>query len=112
MHGSGLHQLLQEATHFAIHVLHHGQSELAEQFAEPEIHADRLFSSIPLLSEDPPVLSAAPLVITCKILHRYPAGDHDIFVGEVEQIYKNPGDNVEPLLYHRRDYKTVREGKN
>ena len=48
-------------------------------------HADRLFSSIPLLSEDPPVLSAAPLVITCKILHRYPAGDHDIIVGAVEE---------------------------
>lgn len=111
MHGSRLHQMLEKALHFAIHVLRHDQAELAEQFAQPELYAEQLFAEIPLLAEYPPVLSNVPIAITCEILHRYSAGDHDIIVGKVERINRNPDAAGEPLLYHRRNYKTVDSGQ-
>lgn len=110
MRGSGLYMILQDASHFAINVLHHDQAELAEQFAQPDLYAEQLFASIPLTTDNPPVLSIAPIAITCKIRHRYPAGDHDIIVGEVERINRNPDAAGEPLLYHKRNYKTVDSG--
>jgi flavin reductase (DIM6/NTAB) family NADH-FMN oxidoreductase RutF len=38
------------------------------------------------------------------VASEYPAGDHTLFIGEVESMDVSPG---EPLLYHRGQYRRL-----
>lgn len=88
------------ATHFAVHVLAADQEELslrfatrgAEKFAGLEV--ERGTGQVPLL----PGCSARFL---CRTAFRHGAGDHTIFVGEVEDF--DHSDRAE-LLFHRGRY--------
>jgi 3-hydroxy-9,10-secoandrosta-1,3,5(10)-triene-9,17-dione monooxygenase reductase component len=84
------------ATHFAVHVLHAGQSAIARQFALKD--CDR-FAGLPTTTG----LSGAPLLadyhacfdcVTHDILE---GGDHVIIVGRVIRCDEKPGD---PLIFY------------
>ena len=48
-----------------------------------------------------PILDDALAELECTIIHAYPAGDHTIFVGQVEAAESRGDAGLEPLLYYR-----------
>jgi flavin reductase (DIM6/NTAB) family NADH-FMN oxidoreductase RutF len=91
---------VQEAGHFAVSVLAESQESVSRQFATggPE-----KFNGVELLpgTTGAPLVSGALAHIECRLVAAHPAGDHTIFVGEVERLSSAPG---RPLLYHGSAY--------
>ncbi|PWU22834.1 MAG: hypothetical protein C5B48_09645 [Candidatus Rokuibacteriota bacterium] len=48
-----------------------------------------------------PILKDALAELECTLVHAYPAGDHTIFVGQVEAGECRGDHGLEPLLYYR-----------
>jgi len=84
-------------THFAVHVLAGDQQALAERFAARGI--DR-WADLPVTAGlgGVPLLAGAAATFECVCHSQHQAGDHTIFVGEVQRAQQRPG--VAPLLYH------------
>jgi flavin reductase (DIM6/NTAB) family NADH-FMN oxidoreductase RutF len=95
-----MHDLLRETAHFGISILAEGQEALSRRFAElPSNRFDgvgygRGESGVVLLDD-------ALAHLECKRLARHDAGDHTIYIGEVERAEAMQG---KPLLYYRGGY--------
>jgi flavin reductase len=99
---AALHELLREASEFAVSLLAEGQEGLAQHFARgvPPI---ALWERIPLRAVDgPPQLEGALGWLRCRIAQEHATGDHTFFVGEVESA--EPGPATRPLVYHGQGY--------
>ncbi|MFF0612289.1 flavin reductase [Nocardia tengchongensis] len=91
------------ATHFAVNVLAADQHELSRQFATPApdkfagvAHHDGI-AGVPLLDN-----SIARF--QCRTVQRVEAGDHVIFIGEVEHFDTSAG---QPLVFHSGGYRVA-----
>ncbi|MCW4354676.1 flavin reductase [Hoyosella sp. YIM 151337] len=92
---------LTAATHFAVNVLAADQHDLSRQFATP---AEDKFAGVPI-SEGcggVPLLDNAVARFQCRTVQRVDAGDHIIFLGEVESY---DADGGEPLVFHSGAYR-------
>lgn len=88
-------------SHYGISVLAAGQVALARQFARhggPPVGAVAWSER----SARAPVLPGAAACFICANGARHDAGDHVIFVGEVQAFFHDPGRM--PLLFHAGDY--------
>jgi flavin reductase (NADH) len=56
-----------------------------------------------------PLLDGAIVSLVCRVWSEHPGGDHRIVVGEVERVAL--GRDAPPLLYFRRSYRGLREGR-
>ncbi len=84
---------------FAVHILASDQSELCFLFAARG--ADRFANCEWKTSEHGlPILSNVAATLQCKTYKTVDAGDHMILIGEVIAI---DGENLAPLLYHKRN---------
>lgn len=92
--------VLPEATHFGISILAEGQESLSRRFAE--LPASR-FDGIGYSRADSGVvlLDEALAHIECRKVASHEAGDHVIYVGEVEWA---SCEQDRPLLYYRGGY--------
>lgn len=52
-------------------------------------------------------IDGALATLECHTTKMYPAGDHDIVIGEVAELEVAPGPHSEPLLYFRRNYRLL-----
>lgn len=99
-HGTDMHGVLPPATHFGISILEETQEALSRRFAElPNNRFDgigytRGESGVVLLDD-------ALAHLECRQVARHGAGDHTIYVGEVERATNGQG---RPLLYYRGGY--------
>jgi len=100
------HQLVSTSGVFAVNILRHDQIELGQLFAgmRPEVsdrfaYGDWQWQTAPTGS---PVLDDSLGWLDCRTVHTYPAGDHTIFVGEVQAIHV--GDAAIPLSYFNRQW--------
>jgi flavin reductase (DIM6/NTAB) family NADH-FMN oxidoreductase RutF len=103
---------LRERCCFGASILKHDQEALSEFFADPERNPDaayRLGVKFRLMSSGMPVLADALAQLDCSVLNAHPAGDHSIFVGQVNEIDVQEGF---PLLYFRGRYGIPPEGGN
>lgn len=85
---------------FGVSVLAEGQEEWSRRFARPghdKWDGLILETGVTGVALVPGALSH----VECRIVARHPAGDHTIYVGEVERLAVAPG---RPLLYHASDY--------
>jgi flavin reductase (DIM6/NTAB) family NADH-FMN oxidoreductase RutF len=95
-----MHDVLRNASHFGISILAEGQEALSRRFAElaagrfDGIGYTRAESGVVLLDD-------ALAHMECRRVDRYDAGDHAIFVGEVEWASCRQD---RPLLYYRGGY--------
>ena len=91
----------EEATHFAINVLASDQHHVSGQFARPA--ADK-FAGIGVHEgiAGVPLIDGAVAVFECRTVARHDAGDHVIYVGEVERYEYEPAD---PLIFHAGAYR-------
>lgn len=90
----------EDATHFAINVLASDQHHLSRQFSIPS--SDK-FQSVAIREGRAgiPVLEGTLASFECRTVARHDAGDHVIYVGEVEQYSYRPDD---PLVFHGGAY--------
>ena len=51
-----------------------------------------------------PILDEALAALECAVVDAHPAGDHTIFVGQVEAVDVREDSGREPLLYFRGKY--------
>ncbi len=99
--------LLHKKKRFGISVLKQGQEAISEYFAKGEQSAEaeqRLSIRYRWTPGGVPVLEGTLLHLTCNVIASHVAGDHTIFVGEVEDAAIHDG---EPLLYFRGEYRNI-----
>lgn len=108
-HRARTHALLGEARRFAVSVLNADHRELSDRYAgrHGELHGK--FDDVPhRLTEDGlPLIEGAAATLVCRLAVAHPAGDHTIFVGEVEEMDTNP--SVRPLVFFRGRYRALEE---
>ncbi len=94
------HPDLRAAGRFAINILGEGQHELSRRFAAKGV--DR-FAGVPVRPgvTGLPLLEGALGVLECRVVGEHPAGDHTIFIGEVEAAAV---ESEGPLLHFRGSY--------
>jgi flavin reductase (DIM6/NTAB) family NADH-FMN oxidoreductase RutF len=99
------HEIINKSGIFAINVLSRDQIDLGKRFGYKSGRRTDKFAG---LTYDTAV-TGAPILPDCyayldlKLLHTYPAGDHDLFVGEVVAAkILNP--QIQPLVFHKGDF--------
>ncbi len=94
----------QSAQRYAINVLAGDQIELARRFSRP--HADR-FAGVPyrLGAADAPLIEGCVAWFECRHHAQQNAGDHVLFIGEVETCERTSGT---ALVFHHSRYSATR----
>lgn len=105
--GSQMHEVLGEASHFAVHLLGDQQSGLCQHFAVPDQSGSEQLADIPhrVDRHGTPIINEAPAVIHCRVHDAVEAGDHSIVIGRVIRLEERNA--VPPILYYNRDYRSV-----
>ncbi len=99
--------MLHKQKQFGVSVLKKGQEAISEYFARGKYSAEteeRLSIRYRRTASGAPVLENAMLQLAFKIVASHVAGDHTIFVGQVEDAEIHGG---EPLLYFRGGYRGI-----
>ena len=93
--------VFQSAERYAVNVLAHDQIDLARRFSRP--HADR-FDGVPfrLGAAAAPLIEGCVAWLECRHHALHPAGDHMLFIGQVEACAHQ---NVAPLVWHGGRYR-------
>jgi len=104
---SRLLSFLKTQRRFGVSILKDSQQAISEHFATgeqgPEADA-RLGIRFRWTASGIPVLEDALAHFTCNVVSEFQAGDHTIFLGEVESAEFAEG---QPLLYFRGQYRTL-----
>lgn len=93
------HNLLAEASHFNVNVLHRDQRHVAQTFSDPNMRHLRFRTGNWQFGADSmaPSLSDAQAVIVCRQAQRYRFGTHSIFIGVIEDVRLREA--IDPLVY-------------
>ena len=105
--GADCHSAFLDAQGFAVNLLRQDQEELSRRFASKDT---RKFDGIPFRAgvTGAPVMTNVLATVECRMVARYPGGDHTIFVGQVIACAAPPGEDAgSPLLYFRGGYTGV-----
>jgi 3-hydroxy-9,10-secoandrosta-1,3,5(10)-triene-9,17-dione monooxygenase reductase component len=94
-----------EASHFAVNVLAADQVDLSRRFARTS-HAKFDDGEWSDGHGGAPVLAGCVAVFECRRHSHQVAGDHVLFIGEVQRI---AGSSDTPLVYHAGHYRTLCE---
>ncbi len=89
---------------FGINVLSELQTAISEHYADPERNstgAERAGARFERTSQATPVLQGALAYLECRLQDARDAGDHTIFIAEVEDVVVRQGN---PLLFFGSDY--------
>ena len=102
------HAHLHARKRFGINILAQDQRAISEYYARPsamheeaELIAGAIFDRT---QHGTPVLHGALTYLECRLHTAQDAGDHTIFIAEVEDVVMREGD---PLLYFRADYRKI-----
>ena len=101
---SGSLKVIEQASHFAVNVLHIGQQPISNRFARP---GDDRFAATPWQRGqfDAPLISGALANFECARHALHDGGDHIILVGRVERAKYEP--RRDPLLYFKGRYRRL-----
>lgn len=86
---SSLHTVIDRARGFALNAVGKGQASMAVRFFKPaEVAGDRL-GGYPFTpgANGAPLLTDAPAYLECAVVGSLCAGDHTVFIGEVQEAY-------------------------
>ena len=104
------HAHLHRRKRFGVNVLAHDQQAISEYYArstETTQHAEEAGARFDRTAHGTPVLHGALAYIECRLHKAENAGDHTIFIAEVEDVVVRDG---EPLLYFRSQYRGMAGG--
>lgn len=99
--------VLKKTQRFGVSVLKDTQRAISEFFAQPEQDPEverALGIRFEWPAEGTPVLADTLVQLTCTVVASHPAGDHTIFLAEVESAEVFEG---EPLLFFRGAYRII-----
>jgi flavin reductase (DIM6/NTAB) family NADH-FMN oxidoreductase RutF len=109
-HTTRTHAHLHAKKRFGINVLSEDHRAISEYYARPErthenaeVEAGARFDRT---SHGTPILHGALAYLECRLQSSEQAGDHAIFIAEVEDVVVRDGD---PLLFFRGKYRHVGE---
>lgn len=107
--GASMHEWLDHVDAFGVNILSDAQQDVSNIFASSGTHPEPL-SGVPhtIGPLGVPIIDDVILWTSCKIVHKYPAGDHTILVGQVEGLENNQTVN-DPLLFHSGKYHRLGE---
>ena len=104
---SHLLPLLKQNPFFGVSVLKEHQQAVSVYFAQPDQSPEaesNLGIRFRWTSAGIPLLEDAIAQLVCRVVGSYVAGDHTIFLGEVQSADLFPG---EPLLFFRSKYRQI-----
>jgi len=103
-HRARTHAHLHARKRFGVNVLARDQQAISEYYArltETHQHAEEAGARFDRTEHGTPVLQGALAYLECRLHSAQKAGDHTIFIAEVEEVLVREG---EPLLYFRSQY--------
>jgi flavin reductase (DIM6/NTAB) family NADH-FMN oxidoreductase RutF len=107
-HRARTHAHLHAKKRFGVNVLAEDQRVISGYYARPaqdHRHAEREAGAhFDRTAHGTPVLNGALAYLECRLHSAQDAGDHTIFIAEVEEVVVRGGN---PLLYHRGEYRTI-----
>ena len=106
-HAAQLLPMVKRQKRFGVNILKNNQRAISEYFARTEESADtekQLGIRYRWTEKGIPLLEDALVNLTCNVVDSHVAGDHTIFIAEVESVEIYDG---EPLLYLRGNYRHV-----
>jgi len=107
-HSTRTHAHLHAKKRFGINVLGEDQRAISEYYARPERtheHAEaEAGARFDRTGHGTPILHGALAYLECRLQTAEEAGDHTIFIAEVEDVVLSEGD---PLLFFRGKYRKV-----
>jgi flavin reductase (DIM6/NTAB) family NADH-FMN oxidoreductase RutF len=106
-HDARTHAHLHARKRFGVNVLAENQQAVSEYYADPSPdhrHAERAGACFDRTQHGTPVLHGALAYLECRLHTAQNAGDHTIFIAEVEDVVVRAGD---PLLYFRGEYRKI-----
>ena len=111
-HRARTHAHLHARKRFGVNVLAEDQQNISEYDARPaqdHRHAEQEAGAhFDRTAHGTPVLNGALAYLECRLHSAQDAGDHTIFIAEVEEVVVRGGD---PLLYHRGEYRTIGDSR-
>jgi flavin reductase (DIM6/NTAB) family NADH-FMN oxidoreductase RutF len=103
------HAHLHAKKRFGVNVLAENQREISEYYARPAGTYDPAEPKVGVRFErtahSTPVLQGALAYLECRLHTAQDAGDHTIFIAEVEDVVVREGS---PLLFFRGQYRTIK----
>jgi flavin reductase (DIM6/NTAB) family NADH-FMN oxidoreductase RutF len=109
-HSARTHAHLHAKKRFGINVLSADQQAISEYYARPDRtheHAEtEAGARFVRTARGTPMLHGALAFLECRLHSAEEAGDHTIFIAEVEDVVVHNGD---PLLFFRGEYRKVGE---
>jgi flavin reductase (DIM6/NTAB) family NADH-FMN oxidoreductase RutF len=109
-HTTRTHAHLHAKKRFGVNVLCEGQRRISEYYARPERTHERAEEEAGARFErtrlGTPVLHGALAYLECRLQSAHDAGDHTIFIAEVEDVVIKDG---QPLLFFRGKYRKTGE---
>jgi flavin reductase len=104
------HTHLRQKKRFGINVLAEDQRAISEYYANPDRTHERAEAEagarFDRTAHGTPMLRGALAYLECRLHSAREAGDHTIFIAEVEDVVAKEGD---PLLFFRGKYRRVGE---
>lgn len=108
-HRARTHAHLHAKKRFGINVLSENQRAISEYYAratETHQHAEQAGARFEHTRHGTPVLHGALAYLECRLQSAHDAGDHTIFIAEVEDATVRDGN---PLLFFRGKYQGIGE---
>jgi flavin reductase (DIM6/NTAB) family NADH-FMN oxidoreductase RutF len=106
-HKAQTHAHLRTHKRFGINVLAEEQTAISEHYANPDRNpadADRTGARFDRTTHGTPVLHGALAYLECRLQDARDAGDHTIFIAEVEDVVVRTG---RPLLFFGSEYHSI-----
>jgi flavin reductase (DIM6/NTAB) family NADH-FMN oxidoreductase RutF len=106
-HRARTHAHLHSRKRFGVNVLRNDQQTISEYYArsvETHQHPEAAGARFDRTAQGTPVLQGALAYLECRLHSAQAAGDHTIFIAEVEEVVVRDG---EPLLYFRSEYRNI-----
>lgn len=111
-HRAKTHAHLHARKRFGVNVLAEDQREISDYYARPlrthEKAEQEAGARFDRTNHGTPVLHGALAYLECRLHTVQDAGDHTIFIAEVEDVVVRDGD---PLLYFRAKYRSIGPAK-
>ena len=100
-HKAILHEKLQQTGRYAISILRHDQEDYSSHFAGWPVEGLKVQFE---RRHGYPVLPDALAYFICKVVDAHPAGDHTLYIGQIEYLEHGEG---EPVLFYSGKYRQM-----